>query len=93
MVRRSSHRRCAGGAQGSPFCGPAKLPEPITIERIERALVYAAYVVVRYGPQFAPIVERLEHELEAAKKSEDAVAHARQILAVLGDKYPKEAGR
>lgn len=63
------------------------------VERLERALVFMAYLVVRYGAAYAPYVERLERELEAAKKAEDAVAHARQILADLGDKYPKEAGR
>lgn len=48
-------------------------------ERLERALVYAAYIVVRYGPQYAPIVERLERELEAARR-EDPVERAKRIL-------------
>lgn len=48
-------------------------------ERIEGALLVAAYVVVRHGPQYAPIVERLERELETARR-EDPVARAQRIL-------------
>ncbi|MEW6124434.1 MAG: hypothetical protein AB1698_17610 [Pseudomonadota bacterium] len=59
---------------------PLELMEsPLLIERIEGALVVAAYLVVRHGPKFAPIVERLERELEAARR-EDPVARAQRIL-------------
>lgn len=50
-----------------------------SVERLERALVLAAYIVVRHGPQFAPIVERLESELAAALR-DDPVERARRIL-------------
>ena len=57
------------------------------IERLERALVLAAYIVVTHGPRFAPYVERLEKELEAARR-DDPVARAQRIL--LG--YTREGG-
>ncbi len=50
------------------------------VDRLERALVVAAYIVVRYGAVYAPYVDRLEAELEAARKG-DAAARARRILA------------
>lgn len=64
---------------------PHELP---MVERLERALVYAAYIVVRYGPQYAPIVERLERELEAARR-EDPVERAKRIL----ERYTADGGR
>ena len=64
---------------------PHELP---MAERLERALVYAAYIVVRYGPQYAPIVERLERELEAARR-EDPVERAKRIL----ERYTADGGR
>jgi hypothetical protein len=56
-------------------------------ERIERALVLAAYIVVRHGPQYAPYVERLEKELEAARR-DDPVSRAQRILAT----YTRDGG-
>lgn len=50
------------------------------VARLERALVVMAYVVVRHGPTYAPILRRLERELEAVNLNED-VARARRILA------------
>jgi hypothetical protein len=60
---------------------------PSLTDRIERALVFAAYVVVTYGPQYSPIVDRLERELEAARR-DDPVTRAQRIL----DAYTKTAG-
>jgi len=54
--------------------------EPVTIEEIEKALAVAAYLVVRYGPVYAPLVDRLERELEDAKRNEP-IAKAKRILA------------
>lgn len=50
------------------------------VERIERALVLAAYVVVRHGPAYAPLLDRLEQELEAARRN-DPTERAKCILA------------
>lgn len=49
------------------------------IERLERALVLAAYIVVRHGPVYAPYVDRLERELEAARRN-DPTERAKRIL-------------
>ena len=49
------------------------------IDRLERALVLAAYIVVRHGPVYAPYIDRLERELEAARQN-DPMVRARRIL-------------
>lgn len=69
----------------SGLTAPEKLP---LVERLERALVLAAYIVVRHGPQFAPIVERLESELAAARR-DDPVERAKRIL----ERYTADGGR
>ena len=38
------------------------------IGRLEHALVLAAYIVLRHGATYAPYVDRLEKELEAARR-------------------------
>ncbi len=53
-------------------------PAPL-IERMERALQLAAFVVVRHGPVYAPLFDRLERELEAARRS-DPTERAKRIL-------------
>lgn len=60
----------------------------LSIERLERALVLAAYIVVRHGSVYAPIVERLERELDAARR-DDPVVRARRIL----ENYTVAGGR
>jgi hypothetical protein len=62
------------------------------IERIERALVLAAYVVVKHGPVYAPLLERLEKELQAARRN-DPTERARRILKDYeGDRAPTRRG-
>jgi hypothetical protein len=59
---------------------PRRHRAPLTLtERIERALVLAAYIVVRHGPVYAPLLERLEKELEAARRN-DPTERAKRIL-------------
>jgi coproporphyrinogen III oxidase-like Fe-S oxidoreductase len=50
------------------------------IERLERPLVLAAYIVLRHGPIYAPYIDRLERELEAARQN-DPTERAKRILA------------
>jgi hypothetical protein len=52
----------------------------VTIERLERALAIAAYVVVLDGPVAAPLFNRLERELATARAAGDTVARARALL-------------
>lgn len=52
---------------------------PVTIEQIEMMLRITANAVVHGGEVYAPLLYRLQKELEIAKKS-DPVAMAREIL-------------
>lgn len=56
--------------------------EPVTVVRIERALALCAYLVARddEGLVYAPIMDRLEAELIAARAVEDPAARARRLL-------------
>jgi hypothetical protein len=70
-------------ADWQPIGTPPKsnLPhQPITIERLERALAVAAYLVTRHGIKAVPIFERLERELAKMKSDQDAIGRAKQLL-------------
>ncbi|SHM37515.1 hypothetical protein SAMN05444321_6141 [Bradyrhizobium lablabi] len=54
--------------------------EPVTIERLEQCLLLAAYFIELDGPVMVPIFERLERELEAAKRTEATSDRARKLL-------------
>lgn len=58
------------------------------IERLERALALAAYIVLRHGPIYAPYLDRLERELEVARRN-DPTERAKRIL----ETYTLEGGR
>lgn len=58
--------------------------EPYSIEYLEKMLAVAAYIVARHGTKYAPIMYRLEREVEAARKGEDALVRANQILETYG---------
>lgn len=51
----------------------AKSQEPITEERLERALAYAAWVVARHGTAYAPLFDRLERELIAYRSQHSSI--------------------
>jgi hypothetical protein len=57
-------------------------------ERLERALVLAAYIVLQHGMVYAPYIDRLEKELEAARRN-DPVERAKRIL----ETYTVDGGR
>ena len=48
--------------------------QPLTIERLERALVVAAHLVERHGAQMVPIFEKLERELAKIKSDPSVMA-------------------
>ena len=50
-----------------------------SLQELERALAIVAYGVLKYGDQFAPILDRLEREVEAARAS-SPTDRARRIL-------------
>ncbi len=47
-------------------------------QRMERAIVAMAAIVVRHGPRYAPLLERLEREYTA--RFSDPIEHAQAIL-------------
>lgn len=56
------------------------MTEPVTVERIERALRFMAGVVTVPGWQiYLPIFERLERELALARSRERALARAQRL--------------
>lgn len=58
--------------------------DEVTLERLERALAIVAYAVVQYGRVYAPILERLEREVEAARR-DDPLLRAQKLLAAYTD--------
>lgn len=59
-----------------------------TLKDLERALAMAAYIVLRHGHEYAPILDRLEREVERARK-DDPQVRARRIL----ERYTSAGGR
>ncbi|WP_206072816.1 hypothetical protein [Mesorhizobium temperatum] len=65
-------------ARSAEFLRPQ--PSPAELERI---LAVAAYLVVRHGEAYTPTFERLEHELEEARRRLGNRDRARPVLAEL----------
>jgi len=59
---------------------PAIAQNSPLVERLERALVLAARIVLLHGAVYAPYIDRLEMELERARRN-DPLERARRILA------------
>ena len=57
--------------------------EPVTIERLERALVICAACVELDGPIVVPLFESLERDLAVMRRDQDAMARARAMVAQL----------
>ena len=53
---------------------------------IREAMTFMAYIVENYGEVYAPVLERLEREYEAALARETPRERARRILAQHADK-------
>lgn len=60
-----------------------RLPERGGVDptRLHEAMVYAAYLVERYGEAYAPVFERLADEWDAFQRNDGAAARARRVLA------------
>jgi hypothetical protein len=67
-----------------PKARAAREHEPLTIERLERAVALCAYLVVLDGPVVIPLFERMEADLAAARAEQDTVARAKRLLENLG---------
>src|SRR5262249_40489409 len=68
-------KSCGNGERGRPgaccqrkSAGPDRFGRAM-IQRLERALALAAYIVLRHGLVYAPYIDRLERELEVARRS------------------------
>ena len=59
--------------------GIAPMMSP-SLQEMERALLLAAYIVVRHGDKYAPLMERLEEEVEAARRQATKRERAQMIL-------------
>ena len=68
-------------------CRPDRFGRAV-IERIENVLALAAYIVLRHGPVYAPYIDRLERDLEIARRS-SPMDRAKRIL----ETYALEGGR
>jgi hypothetical protein len=60
---------------------PKLNPQGYDPARLHEAMVYAAYLVERYGDDYAPVFERLADEWEALQRQEGVSARARRVLA------------
>jgi hypothetical protein len=61
------------------------MTEPVTIERLERALAVCAYILVLDGPVVVPLFERLERDLAALRAQHGAMDRAKDLLVSLAD--------
>ena len=52
----------------------------VTVERLERALTYCAYLITIHGTDLVPLFERLEQELAALRQEQSAVDRAKALL-------------
>lgn len=85
MTTQGEPNRAVSGAGTSPR---QDFPDRGLITRLERALALAAQIVLRHGAHYAVYLDRLELELQAARKN-DPTERAKRILA----NYTEEGGR
>lgn len=55
----------------------------LPLRRIEEIVAQMAWLVLRHGDVYAPLLERLEHELQAARTREPPADRARRLLAAV----------
>jgi hypothetical protein len=53
----------------------------VTLDQIVTARKIVAQILVRDGPKFLPVFERLEREYERAKEQEATMARAQELAA------------
>jgi ribosomal 50S subunit-associated protein YjgA (DUF615 family) len=62
------------------------MPEPVTVERIERAIAVTASCMARHNlPQLMPTLKRLEAERDQLVANGDPIQYAKRVLARIGD--------
>jgi hypothetical protein len=55
---------------------------------MERALVFMAWVVETFGPQYVCLFEAIEERLQRARTEQSACERAKHVLAEQSDKLP-----
>lgn len=53
------------------------------VQELEQALAMVAYIVLRHGDAYSPLLDRLEREVNEAKRASSYRARAHAILAAL----------
>lgn len=54
--------------------------DAVTIARLEKAVHALAYIVVRHGEKYGPLLDMLDDELEVMKRAPSALDRAQRIL-------------
>jgi hypothetical protein len=67
-----------------PKARAAREHEPLTIERLERAVAFCAYLVVLEGPILVPLFESLEADLAAMRQTQGTVERAKRLFESYG---------
>jgi hypothetical protein len=67
------------------------MSEPVTIERVERALAVLAHLVALDGPVVIPLFERMERELAAMRAQHATVERAKRLLESYGSVTERRA--
>lgn len=55
--------------------------DTVTVDRLEKAVHAMAYIVLRHGEAYGPLLDRLADELEARRRAPSARDRAQRILA------------
>jgi hypothetical protein len=54
--------------------------EPVTEQRLERALVTLAYVMTVHGTHYLPLFDRIEREITTFRTKQDPMSRAKLVL-------------
>ena len=76
-----------------PFDVLPRPGQPIEERHLASAIQHMAYVVVRYGEVYAPLLDRLEHELGELQRRQSPTDRARRLLASVLPAQTDEGGR
>ncbi len=54
--------------------------QPVTVERLERGLVLLAHIIAMDGEVYLPLFNKLEEELQSARRKQSTMDRAMQIV-------------
>src|SRR5262245_15326250 len=70
LNRISSDDRASDMGTSWPPCMDARADRTVSLEEWEYARAVVAYAITLHGPVYAPILDRIEREIEAARKAD-----------------------